>query len=284
MLLSERERGVLLDSGDPPGLYMDHALASDESLYAEFLDSLWRSGLIRFDLLARSVVGFFFVRKKTAGSLGLVIDCRRSNILFRPPPWTPLGSLESLCRVWRRGGREGFIAQEDIRNYFYRLQLDARLSIFFSLPAINVGVLLSKLTNPPACLLQLDPSSKVNACFSAMPMGFSWAFFIAQEVHRGFAARSLPGVSPSSFVVERRPSPVLEHDSDKAVMIYVDNSHHMSLLAHEANVMRESLSKALNDSGLATHEVVEATHIAEGLGVGIKRKTGVVSSQGKRVW
>ena len=100
---------MLLDSGDPPGLYMDQALASDESLYAEFLDSLWRSGLIRFDLLARHVVGCFFVRKKTAGSLRLVIDCRRSNILFRPPPWTPLGSLESLCRVWLRGGREGCI-------------------------------------------------------------------------------------------------------------------------------------------------------------------------------
>ena len=145
-------------------------------------------------------------------------------------------------------------------------------------------MLPSKLTNPPACLLELDPRSEVNGCFSALPMGFSWAFYITQEVHRGFVALSLPEVSPSSFAVERRPSPVLEHDSDKAAMIYADNSHHVSLLAQEANAMRESLSLARNKNGLATHEVVEATHIAEGLGAVINMKGGVVSSQAKRVW
>ena len=77
---------------------------------------------------------------------------------------------------------------------------------------------------------------------------------------------------------------MLEHDSDKAVMIYADNSHHVSLLAQEANAMRESLSLALNTHGLATHEVVEATHIADGLGAVINMNAGVVSSQGKRVW
>ena len=51
---------------------------------------------------------------------------------------------------------------------------------------------------------------------------------------------------------------MLEHDNDKAAMIYADNSHHMSLLAREASTMRESLSLALNKHGLATHEVVEA--------------------------
>ena len=92
-------------------------------------------------------------------------------------------------------------------------------------------MLLSKLTKPPASFLELDPDGEVNPCFAVMPRGFSWAFYFAQEVHRGFAIRNVPGVPASAFVVERRPSPVLASDTDKAVMIYADNNHHMSLVA-----------------------------------------------------
>ena len=284
MLLSERDRGVLLDSTEMPGLYMGPCLESDDLVYAEFLNSLHQASLLRWDLVARSVVGCFCVRKKVARSLRLVIDCRRSNVLFRRPPWTPLGSLEALCHVWLRGNRKAFIAQEDIRDYFYRLRLDERLSVFFGLPAIRVGTLLQRLVDPPAFLLNRDLNSMVNPCFAVMPMGFSWAFYIAQEVHRGFAIRSLPCVPASAFVVERRPSPVLANDTDKAVMIYADNSHHMSLVAEEANSMRESLSLALNSNGLLTHEIVEASHITEALGAVINLSAGVVSSQSKRFW
>ena len=115
-------------------------------------------------------------------------------------------------------------------------------------------------------------------------MGFSWALYIAQEVHRGFAIRSLPSVPATAFVVERRPSPVLACDTDMAAMIYADNSHHMSLVAEEANSMRESLSLALNSNDLLTHEIVEATHIAEARGAVINLSAGVVSSQSKRFW
>ena len=67
-------------------------------------------------------------------------------------------------------------------------------------------------------------------------------------------------------------------------MIYADNSYHMSSLDQEANAMRESLSLALSSNGLATREVVDATHIAEGIGAVINMKAEVVSSQDKRVW
>ena len=92
-------------------------------MYAEIPAALWQACVIRFDFKCRSVVGCFCVRKKAAGSLRLVIDCRRTNVIFRPPPWMPLGSLEALCRGWIRRCHEGFIAQEDIRDDFYRMKL-----------------------------------------------------------------------------------------------------------------------------------------------------------------
>ena len=61
-----------------------------------------------------------------------------------------------------------------------------------------------------------------------MPMGFSWAFYVAQEVHRGFAERFIAGAFPHHFIVERKPAPVLGAPKDKAVLIYAGNSHHMS--------------------------------------------------------
>ena len=80
-------------------MYVDSSF-DNELTYARFLLTFFRAKLIRFDVRARCVCGVFCVSKSKAGSLRLVIDCRRSNALFERPPWTPLGSLEGLSRVW----------------------------------------------------------------------------------------------------------------------------------------------------------------------------------------
>ena len=117
IMLDETERGRLLDSTEQPGMYVDPSL-SDVGVYARFLVTLYRAKLIQFGVVANSICGVFCVAKKTPGRLRLVIDCRRSNRLFKPPPWTPLGSLEGLSRIWLESMKKGFIAQEDVRDYF----------------------------------------------------------------------------------------------------------------------------------------------------------------------
>ena len=47
--------------------------------------------------------------------------------------------------------------------------------------------------------------------------------------------------------------------------------------------MREGLSRALNGHGLLTHEIVEAVHMSEALGVSIDLKAGVVCSTATRL-
>ena len=117
-----------------------------------------------------------------------------------------------------------------------------------------------------------------------MPMGLSWAFFLAQEVHRSFAAQFVEGVGPEDFVIERRPVPTLSGDGDRALMVYADNAHHLGLCAKLVNAMRESLSLALNAHGLKTHEVVEACHLAECLGARVNMQGGVVDSTAARLY
>ena len=176
-MLDETERGRLLDAIDQPGMYVDPSL-NDIGTYARFLVTLFKAKLIRFGVQAKSVCGVFCVAKKTPGRLRLVIDCRRSNRLFKDPPWTPLGTLEGLSRVWLESEKEGFIAQEDVKDYFYRIWLDPRIGQYFGLPEISVYALLSAFCEgeAPPELTALEGSSFVNATFSVMPMGFSLAF------------------------------------------------------------------------------------------------------------
>ena len=177
----------------------------------------------------------------------------------------PPGPLPCVAS-WRS---RGLFSQEDIRDYVYRIKLRERLAVFLGLPLVKVGRLLAKLSSPPDGLSSFDPTAEFSQCFAVLPMGFSWAFYIAQDVQRGFAERFIPGALSHHFIVERKPAPVLGAPGDKAVLLYSDNSHHMSLLAEEANSMREALSRVLDGHGLPTHEIVEASHMSEALGASI---------------
>ena len=64
---------------------------------------------------------------------------------------------------------------------------------------------------------------------------------------------------------------------DRALMIYADNAHHFGLCAKLVNSMGESLSKALNSRGRATHEVLEASDLADCLGARVSMKAGSVA-------
>ena len=191
MMLDETERGRLLDLTEQPGMCVDPSL-SDVCVYARFLVTLYRAKLIRFAVVAKSICGVFCVAKKTPGRLRLVIDCRQSSRLLKPPPWTPFGLLECPSRIWLESMKEGFIAQEDVRDYFYRIRLDPGLDQFFGLPKIPVAELRKCFDTgeEPAALRELDGSCCVNAAFSVMPMGFSWAFFSSRR--KSIASSPLP--------------------------------------------------------------------------------------------
>ena len=100
-----------------------------------------------------------------------------------------------------------------------------------------MGRLLAQLSSAPAGLTSFDPAAEVSPCVAETPNFVFGAFDIAQEVHRGLAERFIPGALPHHSIVARKPAPVIGLPEDKAVFIYADDSHHVSLLAEEANAM-----------------------------------------------
>ena len=93
--------------------------------------------------------------------------------------------------------------------------------------------------------------------FKVLPMGFSWAFYLAQEALRTIVKRVVPA---AEFLEDFKPAPELSHDKSVA-MIYADNGNHISLSAESADRDRESVMRELDRLGLKTHEVVEASEL-----------------------
>ena len=208
MLLSGEEMAAVQERGFHGDCYLDPQLSTNPKTYHMFLADLFNAKLISFTNKPRVQVGAFVVTKK-GGKQRLIIDARRTNKLFRTPPTTVLGSVDAWGRleIDEEHG-ELFVAQEDVKDYFYRLAIGKTLGEYFCLPKVDAMMLNDVLGYIPAELQELiDVSSaSVYPHLCVLPMGFSWAFHLAHEVHCHLARRSIPGVP---HLRDRRAAPVL---------------------------------------------------------------------------
>ena len=136
MLLSPEERAGVLEKGLEGLCYMDPLLANDPKKHHEFVADLFRCNLLGFTTNPRVQVGAFFVTKKN-NKQRLIVDARKTNRLFRTPPSTSMGSMECWGRLELSQEDDLFIAQEDVKDFFYRLGIKKGLGEYFSFPAID---------------------------------------------------------------------------------------------------------------------------------------------------
>ena len=73
-------------------------------------------------------MGVFAVSKK-GQKQRLILDCRRVNRRFRPPPGVDLGSLESLAQVEIPEGATLYGAQGDIKDCFHECGMPEATSL-----------------------------------------------------------------------------------------------------------------------------------------------------------
>ena len=284
MLLSQHERDAIADDVEVASrFYFDPTLEKDEELYARFVVRLFVAKVIDFTTSGRVVVGLFFVSKKN-GSLRFICDARRSNALFRRPPRTVLGSMESWARISLGARQEDslYVAQEDVKDYFFRLIMPEALRDFFCLPALSTGVLLKAFRDlgaeVPDCLARLAAvSKKVSPRFCVLPMGFSWAFHFAHVGHEELAVRSLP---TTSLIRDRMPVPDITQAP--ALLIYADNADHIGTNQSSTNKNRIAMSQYVNSLGLSTHDVVDACTKGTSLGISYDGVVGVVAGSVER--
>lgn len=286
MLLSGEEMAAVQERGFHGDCYLDPQLSTNPKTYHMFLADLFDAKLISFTNKPRVQVGAFVVTKK-GGKQRLIIDARRTNKLFRTPPTTVLGSVDAWGRleIDEEHG-ELFVAQEDVKDYFYRLAIGKTLGEYFCLPKVDAMMLNDVLGYIPAELQELiDVSSaSVYPHLCVLPMGFSWAFHLAHEVHCHLARRSIPGVP---HLRDRRAAPVLGRGKGKSVtgvLIYADNANHFGVEERAVAEDQRRLMETLHDHNLDTHDITSPSTLAESLGVRINGLSGEVQATPHRDW
>ena len=158
-----------------------------------------------------------------------------------------------------------YTAQEDVKDCLCRLGIGADLSKEFGLLKVQVGFLRRAMGGDlPAELRDRPDKESVQPRLSVLPMCFSWVFWVAQQVHPHIAIRTL---GPGGLIVDRSPPPRIAASSDTALSVYADNANQFGLDPDIVNQRRENLSIALSGRGLDTHEIVDATTLAETLGI-----------------
>ena len=160
-LLSDFERHMLDPAGEEAlesggaGVYQDSALEDASSLML-LAARLWRGGMLTETSELRHTVSLFTVVKKVVFEKEsaveksprsqpdrwttvqrLIFDNRRGNLLWRTPPWVPLGgpgpfSMIDASRVTEQDVRIT-AATGDVANWYYRLALPPKLASYFGL-------------------------------------------------------------------------------------------------------------------------------------------------------
>ena len=214
-MLSDEEIAGILERGLEKDRYMDPQLEGGGRKYHSFIADLCQSKLVDFTIRPRVQVGAFVVTKK-AQKQRLIMDARRTNKLFRTPPSTLLGSMDSWARIECEGEADLFMAQEDVRDYFYRLRIDKDLGEYFCCPKIDPVMLKEQLGYLPDAVINLLDESEADI----YPHMAVLPFHLAHMAHVELASRTLP---QASLIQDRRPAPVMgfgEGHCEQALLIY----------------------------------------------------------------
>ena len=272
MLLSPDEWGHKIEIGDTVRPYMDPVLKTDGAAYVQFVQRLFEGGMVSFTEKPRDLITPFFVTKKS-GKLRLVLDCRGVNQRFREPPSIALAAGSSWSQLEIPLGEDLFIAQSDIKDYFYSLRLPHELQPFFCLPAIPVQAIHAwGVENKDWTGASVE--GLVFPAFRVIPMGWSWAMWWAQRVHQVQALIGA-GLSDARLVRADRPAPDLS-GGEPAVIAYADNLNVTGTDEERVQKAKDGAVARLRTLGFGVHEELDACASATSLGFSIDGATGVV--------
>ena len=199
-------------------------------------------------------VGCFVVTKK-GDKQRLIIDARRTNAIFRQPPRTLLGSVECWGQVEARS-RPIFIAQKDVKDYFYHLGISKELGEYFALLEVDVGLLEKEMGHLPPEVRGLGDAGRAVFPFLTSANGFLMGFSSSPWLFRMFLLRWTG-----------RPPPVIgaEAMSRTAMIVYADNIYHLGVSSKAVDEDQKVMRARLHSCGLDTHDIAA---MASGKGPG----------------
>ena len=268
--------------------YNDPSLHKRSS-YILFLKHLKECGVLGFTDCCRGRVGAFTVAKKPKEVGGvkverqrLVLDCRQVNLQFKAPPMTELGSLAALTELELGEGESLFTAGADIQDCFYACNMPDGMKQFFCLMSdLSVHECCEVFGGKPA---DYEGQHRIAPCITVLPMGFSWSFYIVQQLHEQACLRSL-GIERTSLVLDGYPAPLLSGgDGGPWAMPYCDNVHCLDTNQKACNDGKNKICNHLRDMGFSLHEEEDAAVYFKTLGGVILGDKGIISTLPARSW
>ncbi|CAK8996987.1 unnamed protein product, partial [Durusdinium trenchii] len=251
---------IELDPSDFPKVYMDERLKQSPELYHRFIKDLWERNMIDFSHERVSTVTPFFVVKKS-GKLRLVPDCRATNEVFRPPPDIAMPAGYSFSQLQMSDEDTLYIAQTDIKDYFYSIGLPVGLRPYFAFPQVDLHAIAP---DHPLCRQASGPLI-VFPRMKVVPMDWNWAMYIAQRAHQ-YQAMLAAQVGVERVVVDGRPVPRLDRSTPTLLVPYADNLNIVGICQKEVQQLKDKITEHLNSIGFITHEEQAAEPHAEALG------------------
>ena len=273
MMISEEEHGELIEKGDTVRPYMDVRLQREQDTYEQFILDLFKSGMLEFTCRPQDLVTPFFVHKKN-NRLRFILDCRMVNKRFKRPPGMALAAGSTWSQVSVPPGDNLFIAQSDIKDYFYSLSLPLALRPYFCLPSIRFS-LLQEWGVPVHLHPQGIQEGLVFPMLRVIPMGSSWAMWISQRVHQNISLIA-SGLDSSRVVVDHRAPPDLS-GGDPIIIPYADNLNVAGTDQQAVQDTKDRIVKVLGGHGFRVHEELDASDCAQSLGFLIDGSNGLVA-------
>ena len=262
MLKDSEEWGAMVEHGETFQPYMDPQLQANGELYAIFVKDLVDKGMLDFIMRLGDLVTPFFVVKKS-GKLRFILDCRGVNKRFRDPPPLTLAAGSTWAQLEVKPDKKLYVAQLDIRDYFFSLALPEDLKPLFCMPPISVQWLHEWGIEVPRDGV-VDSGGWVWPRCRVIPMGWSWAMYIAQRVRQHLCLEAAQ-LDTSRLLVEGRPAPDLSSD-EVAIIPYADNLNVAGTDQIRVQQVKDAIVARLRHHGFRVHEETEASTLAQSLG------------------
>ncbi len=285
--------------------YWDPSLRNDRDARLRLYVRLHQSGLLTLRRRQKARMGLFAVKKKgnrAGNTQRLIVDCRQANALQRRPPTSKLSTPASLAsldfnsEVLENNGFEtDHISPEietgDVGDCFYNFCLPVACSWFSTGDVtdrselrqwgIEIGEIYDETLDQETPLLEGEP---VYICFAGVPMGWSWALHIAQEIV-SYQCQLAVGGASNEMVRDKHLAPSIM-PARAPMGVYVDNVHTFGGQSGDAVQRMDKIAshfEKLNIPFEVDHVAGQAT--LDTLGLTFDLENGVrVRGRSDRVW
>ena len=156
--------------------------------------------------------------------------------------------------------------------FFYRIRIPKHVAEYVALPPLDASLVDS-------CKGQSE--GLVWPCVAALPMGFSWSLWLAQEINR---AQVLSAGMPTESELNAHSMDCSFERHKERVVVYVDNIAVFGLDAETVDKIMAKIKISLNNRGLLLHEHVPACTDCELLGLRAHGKRKGLRMSSRRCW